>query len=129
MKDIIYDSMCYDSGTFISEYKEGNRWAYVAVQGEVRVYYKDEGTPYKYASRFPDELMEMFKTGKYDYDKMNVVDNNWFEIFWGEDGKILDSDVFDVPTPISKKELDKHLKNYFKEYFDDRDRGDKVCKK
>lgn len=122
MEEIIQDSMCYDSETFIAEYREGNRSAYVMVQGDVKVYYKD--TPYWHASEFPEELLEMFKTGK-KLEGVEIVDNNWLEIFWEEDGYILDSDVFDVPTPIKMSKLMKYLKADFKEYFTEHYKGGK----
>lgn len=80
------DSMCFDSGTNICHYTDGNNTIDIDVRGYVTVDFENER--YKHFSDMPIELQELFKTGKaYDDKRVIINENNWYEVFfnWDED--------------------------------------------
>ncbi len=94
LKDVV-DSMQIDSETQIASYtdKENDIYLSLEVRGAVKVEYK--GEYYTQPSDFPDELKNLIKDGYIEYDEnnvptklpfsyspeVNVLDNNWFELF------------------------------------------------
>ena len=52
--NILSDSMCFDSGTKICQYKDGKDTVEIEVRGKVRVIYK--GTAYTRYSEMPKKL-------------------------------------------------------------------------
>ena len=76
----INDSMELESGQDIAELETDKHLVVVGVRGEVRVYFNDE--VYKTQCQFPKTLMKLFHNGKaYHDDRVEIVDNNWFEVF------------------------------------------------
>ena len=101
----IRDSMQFNSDTVICKYKtaDGKFKAIVEVLGEVAVDYYPNGREdgeiadryYNY-SEFPKELQELFNNGDaYMNDNVDILNNNWFEITYFENGEMLDSDVLE----------------------------------
>ena len=87
--------MQLNSGTGIASLKVDNIEVVIRVCGDVRVDY--DNVRYSQPSAFPDELLELFKTGKAWADNGVDIDmNNWFEIFTYIDDKFAGSDVFDA---------------------------------
>ena len=91
----IVDSLQLDSGTQIAFYKDEADDIYLSleVRGHVKIEYK--GEYYTNPSDFPDDLKKLIKEGYTEYDEnnipttlhfsyspeVNIIDNNWFEIF------------------------------------------------
>lgn len=64
------------------------------VCGEKRIHFKDE--VYRYSSDYPEELTTLIKEGKLDtLDYEPVVDNNWVELMWTENGEYVDCGCLD----------------------------------
>jgi len=88
------NSMCYDSGISVLSAKvettTGKTYeVYIETQGSVRVFW--HGNLYKCASQMPDELLDMFEFGSFDFDDdCDCVETNWWEISVYRDGKYLD---------------------------------------
>lgn len=103
----IKDSMQLDSNQTIAHMKVDDIDLTLEVRGDVRVQWNPEpsgpyekGQVYKHASDFPEELLKVFAEHK-DVSIMrniNVVDNNWFEIFVEKHGETIDSIVADIPS-------------------------------
>lgn len=112
----VLDSMCYDSGTSICFYGTNDEYVEVAVQGYVGVFYK--GEKYCHFSDMPEELQKMFIKGQWKkLDQVAHIDeNNWFEIFYVKNGECLYSDVVEMGTPLSEKELKECCKECLKDY-------------
>lgn len=116
----INDSMELDSGLTIATLK-GDKYDFeLMTQGYVRVYYKDG--VYTCASNMPKELLKIFHDGKITED-INVVENNWYELFIDESGGgFVCADLVDLDA-CSKEELEKFLNEemdyYEKEYGTD----------
>lgn len=117
-EDKAQDSMCYDSGTQICSYGNKDSHVNIVIRGYVTVDYKDER--YRHASEMPDELIKMFRNGKaYKHpDQIFILENNWYEVDWIKNGECVDGDVFEIGTPVSKKELEKCCKEILQEYKD-----------
>lgn len=85
----IHDSMQLDSGQVVAELKNELLSITLEVRGQVRVLWNPDpdgephdGSVYKCASQFPEELMKIFAEGRAgDMDNIFVDDNNWFEVF------------------------------------------------
>ena len=130
------DSMQLDSGQTIASMETENYLVTLEVRGDVRVLYNPDpdgdaadGQIYKHASAFPDELLDIFASGK-DYSEMknvSVVYNNWFELFiferkeksgsgaqWEWTGW---SDVTD-DGPFNEESLKTDLEEYLKDYLE-----------
>ena len=85
-KGILPDSMCFDSGTTICRYKEGDDVVEVEVRGYVTVDFN--GEEYRHYSDMPKELQELFENGRaYNDERVLITENNWYEVFfnWDED--------------------------------------------
>ena len=103
----IMDSMQLDSNQTIAHMKVDDVDLTLEIRGDVRVQWNPEpngpyekGQVYKNASDFPEELLKVFAEHK-DVSIMrniNVVDNNWFEIFVEKHGETIDSIVADIPS-------------------------------
>ena len=103
------DSMCFDSGTNICHYENGNDTIDIDVRGYVTVDF--DGETYRHFSDMPKELQELFITGKaYEDERVVISENNWYEVFFNWDR---DYDVAEVEgyTP-------KELEDYCKECMD-----------
>ncbi len=93
------DSMTVDSGhEFLSatlEKEDGGTYTVtIEAQGYVNVLYK--GDSFRCASSMPEELRELFLTGKAgENPDVQVNENNWWEVFVEKDGVLLGSDVMD----------------------------------
>lgn len=82
--NILSDSMCFDSGTKICQYKDGKDTVEIEVRGKVRVIYK--GTAYTRYSEMPKKLKELFNTGKAYYDELVQIEaSNWYEVLFNND--------------------------------------------
>lgn len=117
----IKDSMQIDSGTTIATLKTKNHFISLEVRGEVKVWFNPDkngeptnGDYYIYPSEFPQELKDLIakKTEIYRKDGDNkgiehtwslddrvyMSENNWFEIFKGEDENdtALSADTIDI---------------------------------
>lgn len=103
------DSMCFDSGTNICHYKDGNDTIDIDVRGHVTVDF--EGETYRHFSDMPKELQELFKTGNaYKDDRVLITENNWYEVFfnWDEDYNIAEIEGYTL----------NEVKDYCKECMD-----------
>ena len=94
----INDSMELDSGQEVAslEIQQKGKTKVtitIEVQGCVKVDYKDNR--YKCASQMPQELLDIFHNGYEDPEAigLNVIENNWFEIYIEDGGLCVDSDV------------------------------------
>jgi len=85
------------------------------VQGSVKVYYKD--SMYKCASQMPDELLKIFHDGYDNQDDigLNIIENNWFEVYVEVDGQCVHSDVCN-PEGENEMELLALLLDVYREY-------------
>lgn len=95
----IKDSMQMDSGITIAALTLPNgNTATIEVRGEVKVYFNNEY--YCTPSEFPQELKDLIANKGVEYwnnSKVSIIDNNWFEIFYMENGSYVpDSDAIDV---------------------------------
>lgn len=85
----IHDSMQLDSGQVIAELENDLLSITLEVRGQVRVLWNPDpdgephdGSVFKCASQFPEELMKIFAEGRAgDMKNIFVDDNNWFEVF------------------------------------------------
>lgn len=103
------DSMCFDSGTNICHYENGDDTIDIDVRGYVTVDF--DGETYRHFSDMPKELQELFKTNKaYKDDRVLITENNWYEVFfnWDQDYDIAEIEGY---TP-------KELEDYCKECMD-----------
>jgi len=76
----INDSMELDSGQEIARLYDEDLCATLEVRGEVDVIYR--GREYRTAGKFPETLTKLFHEGKADRKHgVEVIDNNWFEVF------------------------------------------------
>lgn len=96
--DTINDSMELDSGTTIADMNlsdKSDKWhLHIGVYGDVVVDYKDER--YKSSSRMPEELIQLFHDGNANSENgVEIIMNNWFEIFIDRNGVNLNSEVID----------------------------------
>lgn len=99
------DSMCLDSGTSICRYQDGKDKVEIEVRSCVTVYFK--GEIFRYYSDMPKELQELFSNGKaYDDERVDINENNWYEVFFNYDQ---DYDVADVEG-YTTKELEGYCK-------------------
>ena len=100
------DSMCLNSGTYICHYEDGDDTIDIDVRGHVTVGFKEEET-YRHFTDMPEELQELFLTGKaYEDDRVVIEENNWYEVFfnWDEDYDVAEVEGY---TP---KELEEYCK-------------------
>ena len=93
----INDSMELDSGTTIATLtitRDDNSSfkIYLEVRGEVRVRYK--GSIYTCASQMPEPLLKLFHAGC--LRDVEVIDNNWFEVFLEDSEGVIGSDFVDA---------------------------------
>jgi len=113
------DSMLLDSGQEVATLKYRGYDISIRVCGEVRVDYKDDR--YACASEMPDELLAKFRDASaYDDPDVNIIDNNWFEVFIDKDGVWTGrSDVTDLDED-TEEGLASGLKDMVDEYIQDR---------
>lgn len=120
----IKDSMQLDSGQTIASLKSENSYVSIEVRGEVKVWYNDKGDPgdgeyYTSPSQFPKELKELIENNPdwYTSPHVYISENNWFEIFAGEDENdpIPTSDVIDIEGS-TMQQLFEALDEFAKEY-------------
>lgn len=92
----INDSMLLSSGTVVAELEVSGLTAEIRAVGLVRVRF--DGSVYKDFSQFPKELVQIIKDGKlYEDSRVEVDFNNWFEMFYFQNGKeVCDSDLVDI---------------------------------
>lgn len=82
----LVDSMLLDSGQYVATLKYKGFEANIRVCGEVDVEY--EGSDYKAACQMPEELLAKFRDNSaYSDPDVNIIDNNWFEVFIDKDDK------------------------------------------
>lgn len=92
----IKDSLQFDSGTLIAEYIDNNLSARIEVVGDVRIIF--EGDVFKYPSNFSDELKQIVAEGNvYDDERIEVCENNWFEIIVTDNTNNTEIDMGDDP--------------------------------
>lgn len=79
----IKDSMQLDSGQTIATLGYGDYQISLEVRGDVKVFFDD--VYYDSPSAFPDELKRLIETRTYwyNYPRVEVCENNWFEVFYG----------------------------------------------
>ena len=106
------DSMCFDSGTNICHYENGDDTIDIDVRGYVTVDSNEE--TYRHFSDMPKELQELFITGKaYEDERVVISENNWYEVFFNWDQ---DYDVAEVEgyTPKELEDYCKECMNLFR---------------
>lgn len=97
---LIGDSMALDSGQEVArlDIKDGDEHTVLSVEvrGEVKVNYK--GRHYTHASEMPEELIKLFNEDGYSpfSEEMEVVDNNWFEIYIETSSQVVATEVVNV---------------------------------
>lgn len=103
----IHSSMQLESGQEIAQLIVGDWKLYLEVHGDVRVKWNpdpdgdaDDGQIYKSPSQFPDELMDIFANGidTNGMKNLEIIDNNWFELFVDYKGRNIHYDVVDDET-------------------------------
>ena len=96
------DSMCFDSGTDICHYEDGDDTIDIEVRGHVKVDYN--GETYRHYSDMPDELQKMFADGSaYDNDNVVIDENNWYEVFYNWDEQFDVAEIEGIDTINLKK--------------------------
>lgn len=89
----IKDSMQIDSGTTIATCHMKDFYAYIEVRGDVMVFFNPntneeptQGEYYTKPSEFPQELKDLIAKDETWYldKRVELVRNNWFELFWGK---------------------------------------------
>ena len=106
LEDKLPDSMCFDSGTHICHYENGNNTIDIDVRGYVTVDFC--GERYKHYSDMPKELQKLFNSGKaYEDERVVINENNWYEIFFNYDE---DYDIAEIENYTEKE-----LKDYCEE--------------
>lgn len=140
----IKDSMQLDSGQVIATLQTPEGFLSLEVKGEVRVFWDADGLDagfgvygecYRHPSLFDNELKKLIET-KEDWEndkRVYVIDNNWFEVFYGIDDEDLApiSDVVDVEG-LSSKELESMMLDTLTTYYlseDTKKRKEKASKK
>lgn len=119
------DSLLFDEHT-IARLETENYAVVIEVIGYIRIYFENE--IYKSASRYPEELVEMIKSGKvYENPEVDIGNNNWFNIavyVKNSDGifEFDNDDVLDIALDnLTKEELKNYmfefLKNYVEKYI------------
>ena len=92
----IKDSLQFDSGTLIAEYIDNDLSARIEVVGDVRIIFDNE--VFKYPSRFSDELKQIVAEGNvYDDERIEVCENNWFELIVIDNTNNTEIDIGDDP--------------------------------
>lgn len=92
----IKDSLQFDSGTLIAEYIDNDLSARIEVVGDVRIIF--EGDIFKYPSNFSDELKQIVAKGNaYDDERIEVCENNWFELIVIDNTNNTEIDMGDDP--------------------------------
>ena len=92
----IKDSLQLDSGTLIAEYIDNDLSARIEVVGDVRIIFK--GDVFKYPSNFSDELKQIVAEGNvYDDERIEVCENNWFELIVIDNTNNTEIDIGDDP--------------------------------
>lgn len=105
--DKLPDSMCFDSGTEICHYEDGNDTVDIEVRGYVTVYFENE--TYRHFTDMPKKLQNLFITGDaYKDDRIVIDENNWYEVFFNYDE---DYDVTDVEG-FTPEELESNCKEW-----------------
>ena len=114
------DSMLLDSDQEVISFKHKGYDVSVRICGEVRVEY--ENTRYESASEMPDELIQKFRDGSaYDDPDVEIIDNNWFEVFIDKDGGWTGySDVIDLEGD-TEEDIISGLKDMVDEFIKDND--------
>lgn len=110
----VKDSMQFESGTNIAKYENDNFVAEIAVVGDVRVFFNDE--LYKSPYSFPQELQDIIAEGNlFNDERVEVVENNWFELSVTEGNAVLFAETVDVEglNAESIKHLCEDLVNQF----------------
>lgn len=109
------DSMLFDEH-IVACLDKGNYRVEIQVMGEKRIYYKD--TLYKYAHRYPEELIEILKSGKVaENQDVDIMNNNWYEIMCYKKNsngeyELIKYDTIDINLSVtSKSELKKYLED------------------
>ena len=94
----IKDSMQLDSNQVVATLKYGDYTVSYEVQGEVRVRF--DGDLYTRPSEFPQELKDMIAQGGFweltNSDRVDVGNNNWFEVFCREPEGLTSCNVVDI---------------------------------
>lgn len=110
----IADSMQLDSNQVIASMRIGDMEASIEVQGEVKIWWNEEGNPfdgeyYIYPSEFPEKLKELIAAGYTDDGlhwtldpRLYISENNWFEVFYGTGTDVVDVEGY---TPAQLFEM------------------------
>ena len=107
------DSMCFDSGTNICHYENGNDTIDIDVRGYVTVCFKDE--TYRHFTDMPKELQDLFITGKaYEDERVEINENNWYEVFfnWDQDYDVAEIEGY---TPSELEDYCKECMDLFRQ--------------
>lgn len=121
------DSLLFDDTT-IAKLETKEYMVTIEVIGDIRLFFK--GQLYKCAASYPDELVELLKSGKaYENQDLEICGNNWFEIDIYEvtknhERELINDEVLDdidIST-ITKDDLKQYMFKYLKDYLE-------ICKK
>lgn len=92
------DSLLFNQGDIIVSLSSTNGIeVYIGVVGDVRLFYNDE--VYRYPDNYPEEITNALKDGTFcqlEADGVvEVINNNWFEVFVKKNGNFINSDVWE----------------------------------
>ena len=97
LKDCI-DSLLFNEGEIIATIESENNTAKitVCVAGETKIRYN--GETYRYADKFPEELINAIKTGEVwkweENGKVEIFESNWFEFNVSNNNEVIDATVW-----------------------------------
>ena len=117
------DSLLFNHGDIIASLSSSNGiLVQIGVVGDVRILYKDN--VYRYPDNYPDEITKALKDGTFgqmEYDGIvEVINNNWFEVFVFKNNEPVNSDVWEmVLDTISEDKLRESLIDYINESYPD----------
>ena len=117
------DSLLFNHGDIIASLSSSNGiLVQIGVVGDVRIVYK--GDVYRYPDNYPDEITKALKDGTFSQMEsdgtVEVINNNWFEVFVSKNDQPINSDVWEmVLDTISEDKLKESLIDYINESYPD----------
>ncbi|MBR0491789.1 MAG: hypothetical protein IJJ82_07105 [Clostridia bacterium] len=123
------DSLLFDHDVIASletnEYK-----VTIEIIGDKRIIFDDE--VYKSACNYPEELINILKQSDYfDNDRIEIIDNNWFEIdIYERDSinnvyELIDDDVLEIDiSAMSEGSLKEYMVKYLEDYLKEFSKSD-----
>ena len=117
------DSLLFNHGDIIASLSSSNGiLVQIGVVGDVRIVY--EGDVYRYPDNYPDEITKALKDGTFSRMEsdgtVEVINNNWFEVFVSKNNEPVNSDVWEmVLDTISEDKLKESLIDYINESYPD----------